>query len=316
MLRAYSITHDYADFRALKDVSIDIFSGEIVGLLGKNGAGKSTLMRVLTGFMHPTAGKVYLDGDELWQGNNNSIQGKIGYLPENNVIYDEMSVLDYLLFVADIRGVSKKERLRFLSEAVNKTGLDAKLGVSMFELSRGFKQRVGIAQALIHQPRILILDEPTNGLDPSQVLQIRNLIRDLKTAKIAVLVSTHILNEVEALCDRVVVLDSGKKILDQEMDEFVSTRKINLIVNKLPQALLSFFDNSSIIENVETMNRSEKKKQILITIKSGNDLDQEIATIVRQTVQSGAEIYEISPDHRGLELIFNKPREERENTRA
>ena len=130
------------------------------------------------------------------------------------------------------------------------------------------------------------------------------------------LVSTHILNEVEALCDRVVVLDSGKKILDQEMDEFTSTRKINLIVNKLPQTLLSFFDNSAVIENVETKNPSKKKKQILITIKSGNDLDQEIATIVRQTVQSGAEIYEISPDQRGLELIFNKPTEERENTRA
>lgn len=308
MLSAHSITHKYNDFIALDSVSIDIKPGEIVGLLGKNGAGKSSLMRVLTGFMQPTEGFVHFDGLEL-RDKAKVIQAQIGYLPENNILYDEMSVFEYLAFVSEIRGVPKLNRMQLISEAISKTGLESKLCSSIFELSRGYKQRVGVAQALIHDPKLLILDEPTNGLDPTQVLQIRELIRELKTANTAVLVSSHILNEVEALCDRVIMLDSGKKTVDVAMNDFIATGKIKLTVSAFPPQLHTRIEDRRDVESIKSSEQLKDKIRIVIKLKKGADLDEAMACIIKNFVENKVEIYAAKPEERGLEYIFNRSEE-------
>ena len=310
MLSAHSITHKYNDFIALDSVSIDIKPGEIVGLLGKNGAGKSSLMRVLTGFMQPTEGVVYFDGLEL-QDNAKIIQAQIGYLPENNILYDEMSVFDYLAFVSEIRGVPKSKRMELLSKAIFKTGLESKVRSSIFELSKGYKQRVGVAQALIHDPKLLILDEPTNGLDPTQVLQIRGLIKELKTANTAVLVSSHILNEVELLCDRVIMLDSGKKTVDVAMNDFIATGKIKLTINSLSQELHARILDRGDVESIEFGDRVKDKIRVAIKLQKGAVLDEAMASIIKKFVENKVEIYAAKPEERGLEYIFNRYEEGR-----
>lgn len=309
MLCAQSITHRYKEFIALDSISFGIKPGEIVGLLGKNGAGKSTLMRVLTGFMQPTEGEVYFEGLKL-HDKNKIIQSKIGYLPENNILYDDMSVFDYLKFVSEIRGVPKLRRIKLISDAIMKTGLEPKLNSFIFELSKGYKQRVGVAQALIHDPKLLILDEPTNGLDPTQVLQIRVLIKELKTANTAVLVSSHILNEVEALCDRVIMLDSGKKTVDVAMDDFIATGKLRLTVSIFPQELHTSIESRDDVESINLSERTEDKLQIAIKMKNGTDLDKAMASIVKCIIESRVEIYAANPERRGLEYIFNRSEEE------
>ena len=305
MLCAQSITHKYKDFVALDSVSIGIKPGEIVGLLGKNGAGKSTLMRVLTGFMQPTEGTLYFEGLEF-RDENKIIKTKIGYLPENNILYDEMSVFDYLKFVSEIRGVSKSKRMKLISDTILKTGLESKLNSFIFELSKGYKQRVGVAQALIHDPKLLILDEPTNGLDPTQVLQIRDLIRALKTANTAVLVSSHILNEVEALCDRVIMLDSGKKTVDVAMNDFIATGNLKLIVNAFPYELRASIESRGDVESVNFSKQSENRIQIAIKLQKESDLDKTMASIIECIVRRKIEIYAANPEQRGLEYIFNR----------
>ena len=304
MLSAHSITHKYNDFIALDSVSIDIKPGEIVGLLGKNGAGKSSLMRVLTGFMQPTEGIVHFDGLEL-QDKAKIIQSQIGYLPENNILYDEMSVFDYLAFVSEIRGVPKSKRMELLSEAIFKTGLESKVRSSIFELSKGYKQRVGVAQALIHDPKLLILDEPTNGLDPTQVLQIRGLIKELKTANTAVLVSSNILNEVELLCDRVIMLDSGKKTIDVAMNDFIATGKIKLTISSLSQELHARISGRGDVESIEISEQVKDKIRIVIKLQKGADLDKAMASIVNKFVENKVEIYG-QTRREGLEYIFNR----------
>ena len=303
MLSAHSITHKYNEFIALDSVSIDIKPGEIVGLLGKNGAGKSSLMRVLTGFMQPTEGVVYFDGLEL-RDNAKIIQAQIGYLPENNILYDEMSVFDYLAFVSEIRGVPKSKRMELLSEAIFKTGLESKVRSSIFELSKGYKQRVGVAQALIHDPKLLILDEPTNGLDPTQVLQIRGLIKELKTANTAVLVSSHILNEVELLCDRVIMLDSGKKTVDVAMNDFIATGKIKLTVNSLSQELHARILDRGDVESIEFGDRVKDKIRVAIKLQKGAVLDEAMASIIKKFVENKVEIYAAKPEERGTGVHF------------
>ncbi len=308
MLRAKSITHKYSDFVALDSVSMEIKPGEIVGLLGKNGAGKSTLMRVLTGFMQPTEGEVYFEGSRL-QDNNKIIQANIGYLPENNILYDEMSVIDYLKFVSEIRGVPKSKRMKLISDAIMKTGVQKKLCSFIFELSKGYRQRVGVAQALIHDPKLLILDEPTNGLDPTQVLQIRDLIRELKTANTAVLVSSHILNEVEALCDRIIMLDLGKKTVDVAMDDFIVTGKLKFMVNTFPHELHDRIEARVDVESVKLGEQFEDKLQIVIKMQKEFDIDEAMASIIKCIVESKVEIYEANPEQRGLENFFNRSEE-------
>lgn len=208
------LTKTYGSQKALDNVSFSIKSGEVVGLLGPNGAGKSTLMKSVTGAIYPDSGEIKIDEfDVLKQAVQT--KNKIGFLAENNPLYYDMFVREYLKFVANIR----HEKNQRIEEVIERTGLTAESHKKIGQLSKGYKQRVGLAQAILSNPDILILDEPTNGLDPNQILEIRDLIREIGESK-TVILSTHIMQEVEALCSRVILLNHGKIISDSPIEEF------------------------------------------------------------------------------------------------
>ncbi|MCF6179937.1 MAG: ABC transporter ATP-binding protein, partial [Geopsychrobacter sp.] len=198
MISVERISRKYGDFLAVDDVSFNIGRGEIVGLLGHNGAGKSTIMKMLTGFIEPSAGRVLIAGEEL-ANNPSRGQSHIGYLPENCPVYPEMSVVDFLDFTANLRRIGPDQRPDAVRSAIERADLGEKAQAIIGTLSRGYRQRVGVAQALLHNPEILILDEPTNGLDPGQIEHMRGLIKGLGE-QATLLISTHILHEVEAVC--------------------------------------------------------------------------------------------------------------------
>lgn len=209
-----NLTKVYGKQKALNDVSLSIEDGEIVGLLGPNGAGKSTMMKILTCFIPPTSGDVKVCGYDIFD-NPMEVRRSIGYLPEQNPLYYDMYVREFLLFVAGIHRIEKKLRRERVEKIIELTGLSKEVNKKIAALSKGYKQRVGIAQALIHDPEVLILDEPTTGLDPNQLVEIRNLIKQVGKTK-TVLLSTHIMQEVEAVCSRVVIINNGRLVADDE----------------------------------------------------------------------------------------------------
>jgi len=208
------LSKNYGKQKALDIISFSIKSGEVVGLLGPNGAGKSTLMKSITGAIIPDEGQIQVNEFSVF---SQPIQTKklIGFLPENNPLYYEMYVWEYLKFVADIRNENKER----IEEVIQKVGLSPESHKKIGQLSKGYKQRVGLAQAILSNPEILILDEPTNGLDPNQILEIREVIREIGKSK-TVILSTHIMQEVEALCSRVILLNKGKIVSDSPIEEF------------------------------------------------------------------------------------------------
>lgn len=207
-----NLTKKYGDQKAVNDVSFEVKTGEVVGFLGPNGAGKSTAMKIITCFMAPTEGDVRLDEYSIHK-DHDIIKRKIGYLPENNPLYTEMSIVEYLKFTAEIQGVPKKDIPSRVGQMIEKCGLDREKHKNINELSKGYRQRVGLAQAMIHDPEVLILDEPTTGLDPNQIVEIRKLIKDLGKEK-TVILSSHILSEVEATCDRILIINKGRIVAD------------------------------------------------------------------------------------------------------
>jgi ABC-2 type transport system ATP-binding protein len=216
MITTNNICKNFGDFQALKEVSFTINSGEIVGFLGQNGAGKTTLMRILTSYIPASSGTVLIDGEDV-RSNSLAIRRKIGYLPETPPLYANMTVKDYLKFAAEIKGVPAKLRRRQLERVLAECQLEDAANKTIATLSKGYKQRTGIAQAIIHDPDILILDEPTSGLDPIQNLQLRNLIKNQQQQR-TVLLSTHILSEIEQIADRVLMIKAGEIIIDESLD--------------------------------------------------------------------------------------------------
>ena len=211
-----NLTKQYGSQKAIDSISFDVKPGEILGFLGPNGAGKTTTMKIITCFMAPSDGDVKV-GEFSIHDNQEQIKKQIGYLPENNPLYYEMPVLEYLDFVAELQGVEKSKIKNRIVEMVHLTGLNEEKHKKIGELSKGYRQRVGLAQAMIHDPEVLILDEPTTGLDPNQIIEIRKLIRELGREKTVVL-STHILPEVEATCDRILIINKGKIVADGTPD--------------------------------------------------------------------------------------------------
>jgi ABC-2 type transport system ATP-binding protein len=216
------VTRFYGEQRALDNVSFRVQTGEIAGFLGPNGAGKSTMMKIITGFIPSSSGHVFVNGMEAGT-DNPEVKKQIGYLPENNPLYPEMYVREYLGFVASIykSGISKKKQIDHIIEV---TGLAPEQKKKIGSLSKGYRQRVGLAQSLIHNPAVLILDEATTGLDPNQIIEIRNLIKEAGREK-TVLLSTHIMQEVEAICDRVIIIDKGVIVADEEKSRIYSMIK-------------------------------------------------------------------------------------------
>ncbi|MBP1646869.1 MAG: transporter [Bacteroidetes bacterium] len=207
-----NLTKYYGEQAAIHDISFDVKSGEILGFLGPNGAGKTTTMKILTCYMPPNSGTVEVEGLDIFE-RSVEVRRKIGYLPEMNPLYLDMNVLDYLEYSAQLHGLRGGAVTQRLKEMVHVCGLEDVRHKDIGEMSKGFRQRVGLAQAMIHDPEVLILDEPTSGLDPNQIVEIRNLIKQLGRAK-TVILSTHILSEVQATCDRVLIINEGKIVAD------------------------------------------------------------------------------------------------------
>ena len=223
MIEVSHLTKQYGNHLAVDDVSFTVADGQICGLLGPNGAGKSTIMNILTGYLSATSGQVTVAGHPLPE-EADAAKACVGYLPEQPPLYPEMTVQEYLTFAAELKGVKKAERKEQVCRAARRTGLEAVLPRLIRSLSKGYKQRVGIAQALLGSPRLIILDEPTVGLDPAQVIEIRNLIRELGRAH-TVILSSHILSEVQAVCQQILILSKGHLAAVGSLEELTADGK-------------------------------------------------------------------------------------------
>ena len=302
MIKVDNIVKYYGEHLALKDVSYTINKGEIVGFLGPNGAGKSTMMRIITGYLPATSGYVYLDDYEIYD-NPIELKRRIGYMPENISLYTEMTVLDYLKFAAKLKGIERKHIKNALENTIEITGLTKYKDRIIGHLSKGYKQRTGIAQAIIHDPEVLILDEPTSGLDPNQLIEVRSLIKSLGGTR-TVILSTHILSEVEDTCERALIIDSGELIaedtiegLKTAMDREILGGNIELkVAGRVEDALICIREVQGVIQ-AETDNFGS----IIIECERGNDIR---AAIVKHLVQSNFEVLEIRAKERTLEEVF------------
>lgn len=223
MIEVSHLTKQYGNHLAVDDVSFTVADGQICGLLGPNGAGKSTIMNILTGYLSATSGQVTVAGHPLPE-EADAAKACVGYLPEQPPLYPEMTVQEYLAFAAELKGVKKAERKEQVCRAARRTGLEAVLPRLIRSLSKGYKQRVGIAQALLGSPRLIILDEPTVGLDPAQVIEIRKLIRELGRAH-TVILSSHILSEVQAVCQQILILSKGHLAAAGSLEELTAGGK-------------------------------------------------------------------------------------------
>ncbi len=301
MIQVENISRHYGEFTAVNNVNFTIESGEIVGLLGHNGAGKTTIMKMLTGFLEPSTGNIKINGKSL-EESPEAARSLMGYLPENSPLYPEMIVADYLQYVAELRGVTQSQQIIAIKTAIAQTGIQEKLFQPISTLSRGYKQRVGVAQAIINQPKILILDEPTNGLDPSQIQHMRNLIKTAgKTS--TVILSTHILQEVNAICDRVLIIRNGHLALDSKLADLQKSSKLILKTNKNPNAVKSIlqpFQTLNITKHITEFNQHE----YIIESTSDRDIHTVTSEVAKQLITQDCEIYTLAPELQDLETVF------------
>lgn len=229
MLEVKQVSKMYENQRGVRSIDFSMDRGEIVGFLGPNGAGKTTTMRMITGYLNPTQGSIHIDGLSM-ADHPKKARRKIGYLPETPPLYPELSVYAYLQFIADLRDVPAREQKRRIAEVIGKLGLESREKQVIRSLSKGYKQRLGLAQAILHQPDLLVLDEPTSGLDPKQIIEIRELIKELGENH-TVLLSTHILPEVNTICNRVLIINQGQIVLDGKPGELANTMGGNFEVS-------------------------------------------------------------------------------------
>lgn len=304
MIEADHLTRQFGRTTAVSNVSFDIGSNEVVGLLGPNGAGKTTIMRMLSGYLEPTAGSIKINGENLGQ-NAYAVQQQLGYLPENLPIYPDMIVADYLDYAAAIKGIAKGARAKAIKEAIVATDLGSRALDPIGKLSRGLKQRVGVAQAVLGRPRLLILDEPTNGLDPGQTQKMRVLIEKL-SRRATIILSTHIMQEVEATCHRVLILNNGKLVLDQNLGEMRACGSLMLrTCNSVPElkAALRLMPQVATIKHQpcpENMNLFE------LTLHAGTDPDTAANNIARCVAGTGAKLFQLECVSRNLDDVFRE----------
>ncbi|MCE5346871.1 MAG: gliding motility-associated ABC transporter ATP-binding subunit GldA [Bacteroidales bacterium] len=293
------VTKLYGEQKALDNVSFEVKTGEIVGFLGPNGAGKSTMMKIITGFIPASSGEVHINGLEVGT-DNLEVRKRIGYLPENNPLYPEMYVREYLGFVASIykTGIPKKNQINSIIEV---TGLAPEQKKKIGSLSKGYRQRVGLAQALIHNPDVLILDEATTGLDPNQIVEIRNLIKEAGKEK-TVMLSTHIMQEVEAICDRVIIIDKGVIVANEEKNNIYS------IIKRPKQIIQVEFDKevseSSLAEIGNVRAVSQIKNNIWLIESDG---DEDIRpSLFNYAVNNSLTVLSLQQQQNKLEEIFRE----------
>ncbi len=304
MIEVEGLTRRYGHFTAVDQVSFHIGPGEIVGLLGHNGAGKTTIMKMLTGYLEPTAGEIRIDGLDI-KTHREAIQKNIGYLPENCPVYPDMSVIDYLDYAAALHGIPEAQRPPRLREAIARTELEDKATHPIATLSRGLRQRVGVAQAILHQPGILILDEPTNGLDPTQIRHMRDLIREL-ARHATVILSTHILQEVQAVCDRVIIIQGGRKALDAGLDELRQGARLLVTLDAPPQQVRSLLAATPNVAAVEVLpgNGDGRHHYALRLHDPGNE--ETAPALARRLADADLRLYALHRESRDLESVFGE----------
>jgi len=301
MINLQNLVKDYGSLRAVDHINFEIKEGEILGFLGPNGAGKSTTLKVITCFLAPTEGNIYVEDFNVLK-DSTKIRKMIGYLPEHNPLYTDMTVYDYLQFVARVREIDDfKTRLK---QVIDRCGLHGVISKPIHTLSKGYKQRVGLAQAIIHDPKILILDEPTSGLDPNQIAEIRDLIKELGKEK-TLIISTHILQEVQAVCDRIVIINKGKIVADGPTEElksnFQSKTKVNLELIAEAEEVTTIKDS---IPGIKLLSINKKPDDIVgavIEYGSGEDKRKEIYNYIKSKDWT---LLEMHRDKISLEDVF------------
>jgi ABC-2 type transport system ATP-binding protein len=321
LIEVEHLTKSYGTGRAVNDISFTVNKGEILGFLGPNGAGKTTTMRILTGYLPATEGTARIAGFDVFE-QSMEVRKRIGYLPEQPPLYPEMSVSDYLTFVARIKGVEADKLSARLQDAMRMANIEDRRDQLIRKLSRGYKQRVGIAQAIVHNPDVVILDEPTVGLDPNQIIEVRKLIKSL-AGDHTIILSTHILPEVEMTCDRVVIINKGQIVAEDTPQNLSSQRgggqRIHLEVKGEAEALRSSFDPFANLSKVE-IEPVEASGLLSVTLEneSGEDLRHKLAA---HLIGRGFELYELRAVNLSLEDIFRQltteeAKEEAKETKA
>jgi ABC-2 type transport system ATP-binding protein len=301
MIKVEGLTKTYGTVKAIQDIGFHVKKGEVVGFLGPNGAGKSTTMKIITGYMAPTQGKVEVAGFDAFE-NPIEVKRRIGFLPETPPLYTDMLVIDYLDYVAKLKGVPSSQRKANVQSAIDAANLGDVAHRLIQNLSKGYKQRVGIAQALVSDPEILILDEPTVGLDPKQVAEVRDLIKKLR-GKHTIILSTHILPEVQMVCDRVIIINKGRIVAEDTLSDLnnkmTGGRKLHVRV-KTPSAEL--LQKLNRVEGVQSILEKTSGVYEISTINSDSP-QENVAALV---ATSGAGLIEIKSQELNLEDIFLK----------
>ena len=291
-IKVSSVTKYYNQQKALNEVSFSANKGEIIGFLGPNGAGKSTMMKILTGFIKPNDGEVFVDGIDVLKDAINA-QKTIGYLPEHNPLYTDMYVKEFLQFQASIYKIDKSN----IENCINKVGLQLEAHKKIHQLSKGYQQRVGLAAAILHNPKVLILDEPTTGLDPNQLVEIRALIKELGKEK-TVLFSTHIMQEVEAVCDRVIIIKKGEVLINRNINELYNNKHQVIEVtfnNNVTKTQLNKLPNLHAIK--------AKNASWTLTFDSEEDMRSKIFDFAQE---SGLKILSLNTEAKNLETLFRE----------
>ena len=300
MIDVQDVSKNYGPVRALKGATFHVDAGEIIGLLGPNGAGKTTMMKILTGYLQPTEGTVMVDGLDVLT-DARQVQERIGYLPETAPMYPELSVQSYLRMIANLRQIPDEEQPARLSAAIRATGLEEMLTRPIGQLSKGYRQRVGLAQAIMHRPKLLILDEPTIGLDPTQIVEVRRLIRRL-ARDTTILLSTHILSEVEAVCDRVIILINGEVRADSRLSELEAAEGVILVLAAGAPDVQAGLAGLDGVRQVETV-RSGDGASYRIKGARGSDLRPAVYELAREQAWP---LKELRREVRTLETVFNE----------
>ena len=303
MIRIDSLSKEFGAVKAVRSISFSLNDGEIVGFLGANGAGKSTTLKMMTGYLTPTAGNVYVDDQNIID-NSLDIQKQIGYLPELNPLYAEMKVHEYLKFHAEIRHIIGEEFNKALKRVVGECGLKGVVHRTVGNCSKGYKQRIGLAAAMIHDPKILILDEPVSGLDPNQIVEIRELIKKLGKEKL-VLMSSHILQEIQATVNRIIIIHEGKIVADGTSEELISDSKgmtqLHLEISGSEENDIQ--DMKAVIPSITVNSIKKDGPLVQVILEYQNTVDPR-KDVFEYAVEKGWIITEMSASKRNLEDIF------------
>ena len=303
MIQIDNLSKNYGDVQAVNSISFSLSDGEIVGFLGANGAGKSTTLKMITGYISPTSGNVHI-GDKNIIDDCIDIQKMVGYLPELNPLYAEMKVHEYLKFHASIREISGNEFTEALKRVVRECGLQGVVHRTIGNCSKGYKQRIGLAAAMIHDPKILILDEPVTGLDPNQIVEIRSLIKRLGREKL-VLMSSHILQEIQATVDRIIIIDHGKIVADGTSDELISDAQgmtqLHLEISNTDENSIQDMKATMTGVNIKKVSKNGENFNVQLEYASGTDPRKEI---FNHAVANSWIITEMRVTEKNLEDIF------------